>query len=299
LLGQAWRNSQILSAKFESLRYAFIFLALSVGPWVIALMGFASHTQTPLEFPEHPSYDSGIEQDSYGNQVGLKDELSSEIEAIYRDAWTTRDGYVVPTDTSVTMSNDAVKIEGAVLYADIADSTKMVQERPDFGAAEIYKAFLRCSARIILAEGGSVTAYDGDRVMGVFVGNSKETTAVRAALKINWAVKNIVVPLRNKVYSKTTISLGHVVGVDASPLFIAKTGVRGSNDLVWVGRAANHAAKLAALPHGRSTYITHPVYMAMDASVTWLNGTDMWTPLTWNDFDGSIIYGSTYWWSLG
>lgn len=33
---------------------------------------------------------------------------------------------MVPTDTSVTLGNDAVLIDAAVLYADLADSTEMV-----------------------------------------------------------------------------------------------------------------------------------------------------------------------------
>jgi hypothetical protein len=41
LLGQAWRNSQILTAKFKYLKYAFVFLALAVTPWTIALVEFA------------------------------------------------------------------------------------------------------------------------------------------------------------------------------------------------------------------------------------------------------------------
>ena len=230
--------------------------------------------------------------------MGLKDELVIEIDTIFAEKWDVRQGYVVPTETSIKLSNDAVKVDGVVLYADIADSTKMVQLRVDFAAAEIYKAFLRCSARIILAEGGTVTAYDGDRVMAVFVGAGKETTAVRTALKIKWAVQNIVNPRRNAVYTKTPFEMHHVVGIDTSELFVARSGVRGSNDLVWVGRAANYAAKLASLSHSYSTYITQSVYSAMDMSVTLDNQIRMWTPRVWSEFDNSTVYASNYSWSL-
>ncbi len=231
--------------------------------------------------------------------MGLKEELNSEIRVIYKEQWTTRDGNVVPTDASIKLSNDGVKLAGAVLYADIADSTKLVAGHTAVAAAEIYKAFLRSAARIILAEGGSVTAYDGDRVMAVFVGEGKETTAVRAALKINWAVKNIVVTERNAFYKNSgPLTLNHVVGVDTSELFVARTGVRGSNDLVWIGRAANHAAKLSALPHNYPTYITNDVWLAMDSTVTYSSGVSMWSPLNWTGFDNSRIHASTYWWSL-
>jgi len=57
--------------------------------------------------------------------VALKDELVSEDFYHIREKWDARDGLRVPADTSIKLSNDAVKISGAVLYADIADSTKM------------------------------------------------------------------------------------------------------------------------------------------------------------------------------
>lgn len=41
LLGQAWRNSEILVAKFGHLKLAFIFMALAVAPWALSLAIFA------------------------------------------------------------------------------------------------------------------------------------------------------------------------------------------------------------------------------------------------------------------
>ncbi len=41
LLGQAWRNSEILVEKFNHLKCAFRFMALSVVPWCAALIQFA------------------------------------------------------------------------------------------------------------------------------------------------------------------------------------------------------------------------------------------------------------------
>lgn len=43
LLGQVWRNSEILSAKFDALKVAFTLLALALVPWVAALATFATH----------------------------------------------------------------------------------------------------------------------------------------------------------------------------------------------------------------------------------------------------------------
>jgi hypothetical protein len=41
LLGQVWRNSEILTEKFNHLKSAFIFMALAVVPWAFSLALFA------------------------------------------------------------------------------------------------------------------------------------------------------------------------------------------------------------------------------------------------------------------
>jgi hypothetical protein len=43
LLGQVWRNSEILKMKFDALRWAFVLMAVAVIPWVIAVFLFSSH----------------------------------------------------------------------------------------------------------------------------------------------------------------------------------------------------------------------------------------------------------------
>jgi class 3 adenylate cyclase len=231
--------------------------------------------------------------------LGLKADLDKEVSAIFRDRWEERDGTVVPDDDSLTLGNDAVKLDATVLYADLADSTQLVDGQTAFLAAEIYKGFLLSAAKIIRSESGAVTAYDGDRVMAVFIGSSKNTSAVRAAMKIHWALVHIIGPAMKGVYTSNTYAMKHVVGIDTSSVFVAKTGVRGANDLVWVGRAANYAAKLASLPHAYPTYITKEVYDTMNAEVkTASDGRAMWEPVRWNTFDDRTIYRSNFWWRI-
>lgn len=227
----------------------------------------------------------------------LKTELETRCAEIFRSPWTTRAGRVVPAESDVGLGNDGVELDATVLYADIADSTQMVDSLPPASAAEIYKAFLHNAAKIITSNGGTITAYDGDRVMAVFIGDYKNTSAVKAALKINYATKKIVQPAMKAIYTNRDHVINHVVGIDTSKLLVARTGIRGSNDLVWVGRAANHAAKMAALDHSYPTYITAEVYdrLADEAKIS--NGANMWEACTWNA-QGRKIYRSTYWWSF-
>jgi class 3 adenylate cyclase len=232
--------------------------------------------------------------------MGLKDDLQNEVAEVFRSAWEERDGTVVPSEDSLKLGNDAIKLEATVLYADLADSTKLVDGRSPAFAAELYKTFLHCAAKIIRSEGGEITAYDGDRVMAVYIGNSKNTSAARTAMKINYAVHEIINPANKTVYGDSAHTLKHVVGVDTSNLFITRTGVRGANDLVWVGRAANYAAKLSTLPEAYATYITAEVYQSMnDAVRTSGDGRSMWESAYWTRFDSRIIYRSTWWWTVG
>jgi hypothetical protein len=43
LLGQVWRNSEILKKKFDALKLAFILLAVALAPWLCSLVLFAGY----------------------------------------------------------------------------------------------------------------------------------------------------------------------------------------------------------------------------------------------------------------
>lgn len=232
--------------------------------------------------------------------MSLADELKIQVNKILSTQWTTRDGTAVPAPEAVGLGNDAIKFSAAtVLYADLSDSTGMVTGQPDYFAAEVYKAFLYSAARIIRSEGGEITAYDGDRVMAVYLGGSKNTSAARSALKINYAAKNIVNPAILAQYPERTFALRHVVGIDTSSQFVARTGVRGDNDLVWVGRAANYAAKLTTLSES-TTYITGTVFDSLQEELKF-NGNPrraMWEERTWTAMNKMRIFRSNWTWSV-
>lgn len=227
--------------------------------------------------------------------MGLKADLGSEVGKIVKSAWSERDGLVVPEDTSIRQGNDAVKIDATVFYADLADSTKLVDAHPPAFAAEVYKAFLHCAATLIRENGGTITAYDCDRVMAVYMGARKNSSAVRTAMLLSGAVAEIIQPALTRQYPGVPYKLKHVVGIDTSELFVAKTGIRGHNDLVWVGRAANHAAKLAAMPDRYQTYVTEEVFERLSSDLKTSNeGRSMWEAILWSDHNGRRIYRSDW-----
>ena len=230
--------------------------------------------------------------------MALGDNLGSEVGKIIQEGWRTKDRRGVPKLTDLELSNDAATLEGTVLYADLDDSTRLVDTEPPEFAAHVYKCFLTCAARIIHSENGTITAYDGDRIMAVYTGGNKDDRAARTALKINFAVREIVNPAIRHEYPTSSHSVNHVVGIDTSNLFVARTGVRGFNELVWVGRAANHAAKLSARS-GAPTQITAEVHERLSEGVIYdQERRSVWTRGAAYEIGHRTIYTSAGWCSL-
>jgi len=231
--------------------------------------------------------------------VPLKDELEAAVYDIVRASWAKRNGYLVPEPSDLQLGNDAVNLRAAVLYADLQDSTKLVDTQLNTTAAEVYKSYMVCAARIIKNEGGSVTAYDGDRIMGVFLGDTKSDAAAKSALRINWALGAIVNPYLKRIYGESAYQAKHVIGVDMSNILACRIGVRNDNDLVWIGRAANYAAKLSAINENFPVYITGDVF---DELVSAKYGGQarqlMWEQRTWTNMNFMRLYRSNWTWSL-
>jgi class 3 adenylate cyclase len=225
------------------------------------------------------------------------DEILSEIKGIFTAQWGFRDGQKVPDPEDVGLGNDGVRLEASVLYADMADSTGLVNGYKDWFAAEVYKSYLAGACHVIRNNSGFITAFDGDRIMAVYVGNTKNSSAVKTALQLNWLVTKINAQLV-KSYPNSAFRLKHHVGVDSGGLLVARTGARSANDLVWVGAAANLAAKLACSGVGaESIVITDRVFNMLREDCK--NGGSpkacMWTKGHWEERNTTVYYSGWEW----
>src|SRR5258708_19294652 len=150
------------------------------------------------------------------------------------------------------------------------------------------------------ARAGSSQPNGGDRIMAVFTNSNHASNAAVCGLKINWAVVKIVNPALKAQYPLKDFIVKQVVGIDTSELLAARIDVRGGNDLVWIGRAATHSAKLAEYRNDVQTWITEQTYGAL-ADWAKLGGNppvDMWSRYSWSGMNDIPVYGSTWWWSL-
>lgn len=221
-------------------------------------------------------------------------ELRTQIDEIVKRGWTVDNATKVPAPEDLLLNqNHAKKLADAVvLYADLDGSTNMVDTHGWQFSAEMYKAYLRAASQIINGKGGTITSYDGDRVMAVFFGgNRPNNDAVEAALHINYAVNEVIRPAYKAFYgSKSSFDLKHVVGVDSSDLHAVRIGVRTDNDITWVGSAANYAAKMTAKSE-KPIWISKAVYERLENTNKFPFGYDVWTVEWWNN---RLIYGTGY-----
>ena len=232
--------------------------------------------------------------------MSIKENLKAKASDVFSQQWNYVDARVIPETKSIGLGNHGKKITATVFYADLDDSTNLVRNHTVEFAAEVYKVFLYCASRLITFHGGSIRAFDGDRVMGVFQGEGANTNAVKAAFKLKWAVDNIVGKGLSRYYPRKDYSLKYTVGIDYSELLAVRSGIRDSNDLAWIGDAANTAAKLNELPSSYPTWITHRVFdqLADEGKYGGQPRRMMWEKCSWTAMDNMTIYRSNWHWGL-
>lgn len=213
--------------------------------------------------------------------MGLGDELLEAVNEILNERWDVRQGRAVPKVEDIVLAGEAVVLDGTFLYADLSQSSALVSSMDPRIFGKAIKAFLSCMSRLIRNYEGEVTAFDGDRVMGLFIGDQKNSRAVSCALCMATAMHEILNPQVGAYISRlghTAPRLSHGVGIDTGRVFAVRAGIYGRNDIVWVGRAPNLAAKLSSIrKEGYSTFISSDVYAKMANDVKYTpQGTHVW-----------------------
>lgn len=234
--------------------------------------------------------------------MAKKDELVGDVQAIIDTLWNKRVGQKVPSTSDVALAGGAVELDATFLYADLANSSKMAKELDRRVAAKIVKSFLLTSAKLIKFRGGTIVSFDGDRILGVFYGNSKNSSAARCALNINYAVTRIIRPKFEAKYDSVkdaSFKIRQGVGVDTGTVLAVRGGARGENDLIWIGRAANLAAKLSDLRESpNSSFITAAVYNRLNDESKYADGKNMWEKRSWKFLNDNLnIYRSSWHWA--
>jgi adenylate cyclase len=227
------------------------------------------------------------------------DKLDGYVDDTFGITWEVRDGQVVPETDDVVLKNGSVKVDAVFLYADLAGSSHIAEVCPWETTAKIIRAYLDISTRLIRAWGGHVRSFDGDRVMGVFMGEMKNTYATNCAREIFYTVENILSPKATKKFKSIRdnhIKIKNCVGVAAGSARAVRGGIRNNNDLIWIGKAPSLAAKLSDIrQYGHCVYITKATYGALGDASKLAGGKSIWTEKTIS-FGGGMetVYSTNY-----
>lgn len=212
----------------------------------------------------------------------VANDFETKVTSILWSDWNIQDARVVPRTEDVVQYNGAKRLRATYIYADMADSTLLVKRHPPETAARIIRAYLRIAVDCIRAKGGHIRSFDGDRAMGIFIGERRRNDAVEAGLNISWVVDQVLNPdLKTLLWkSATGWQVRHRSGIDDGDTFIVRGGARNNNDLVSIGDAPNIAAKLSGIRgESGSMTVTSRVYdYLLERNQTACGGESMWQP---------------------
>lgn len=232
--------------------------------------------------------------------MGLQSDIEETTTTLIHTSWDIRDGQLVPTTDTVALKDGAVRLTATYLYADMANSTDLAQSVKDDIVAKVIRTYLNAATRCMKHFGGEVRSFDGDRVMAIFVGSNKNTSSLKAAFALEWAVTKII---RGKLESQYPKSLAEWtmrqgVGIATGQALLVRGGVRGDNDLVSIGDAPNIAAKLSEIRNGYPIHVTDEVHDNSHESIRKrLDGSDYWVPGTDPLIGGNTVgtWMTDYW----
>lgn len=210
----------------------------------------------------------------------MKEDLTAKVQSLVNTPWNDiPNATVVPDPEDLTYGNTGEHLDATILYADIAGSTTLVDTVDEKLAAEYYSAFLHCASKLISKHGGIIQAYDGDRVMAVYVGESQADDAVGTALELHHVVDEIINPAFQAQYGEKHKQLKFTVGIDSGKCLAIKVGTRGVGEVAWIGAAANYAAKLNSfdgLDHDYPTRVTAETFAKLAQKSLYAGNTLMW-----------------------
>lgn len=235
--------------------------------------------------------------------MAISTDVISAVTRVIDTAWSITDGAVVPKTEDVVLKNGARRVDATYLYSDLADSSNLARIMKKEVTGKVIRAYINAASRILRHYDGEIRSFDGDRVMAIFMGESKNSNAVRAALAIEWAVTKVIHPKLLATWSNfdELWKLDHGIGIDTGEALIVRGGVRDHNDLISIGRAPNLAAKLSEI-RGKSAsiFITEEVYNRCQADrKTSSDGRAMWTNAGITTIGGAPVqvYSSIWHWA--
>jgi adenylate cyclase len=169
------------------------------------------------------------------------------------------------------------------------------------------KAYFSGTVKIVGANSGHVRSFNGDGMLAIFVGARRSNNAVTAAMQVKRFVLNVLEPQFRRYFANNQKAIGNALdfsvgaGLDDGTIFAVRVGIRGTNDVAWVGRCTNTSAKLSNITRSpNNVAITRAVYQRLNENRKFSKGVHMWSDEQLHEFGGvrRAIRTTSYHWRL-
>lgn len=177
------------------------------------------------------------------------------------DEIVVNEGLVIPAPEDLLLGESRA-MDMVILYADIrgySDKTRISRER---SIVKILNTFLTEMTRVAEDHGGTLGGFTGDRVMGIFPNAAKRKKPYIDAVECALMMQTVVLYSLNAFLK--TLKYGQLacgIGIDAGRVLVSRLGPKNRNALVYVGDAANIAAKLSDRANPGETLMTRQVFI--------------------------------------
>ncbi len=226
--------------------------------------------------------------------MGLLHDLEARVDGYLSGDYETYVPRDVPAPEEIPLGNKAAKIEATTVFMDLRQSSDITNAFRRQTAAKMLKAYFAGAVKIVNDNGGVVRSFNGDGMLAIFTGKSRSNNAVSAAMKIDWFVTNVLRPKFRKYFESNNAAVGNALsfdvgfGIDDGSIYAVRIGIRGTNDVAWVGRCTNTSAKLSNVPRYPSNIaVTREVYGRL-VEPQLLSSVNMWSDERLGEFGGVI-----------
>lgn len=236
--------------------------------------------------------------------MSLADDLSAKVAGYLEGDYKLVKKQDVPLPENIPLGNEAAKLQATTLFIDVRQSSDITNAFRRQTAAKMMKAYFSGAVNIINKQSGYVRSFNGDGMLAVFMGEQRSNNAVKAAMQLKWFVNYVLEPQFRKYFTNNQTAIGSALdfsigcGIDEGEIFAVKVGIRGTNDVAWIGRCTNTSAKLSGVAD--SIAITRAVYERLWDNRKFSNGVHMWSDESYQVFGGvqRAIRATTYHWSI-
>lgn len=224
----------------------------------------------------------------------LLETLNEKVAQYLEGDYQTSSPRTVPNPEDIPLGNGAAELTATALFIDVRQSSDITNAFRRQTAAKMMKAYFDGTVRIVNANEGQVRSFNGDGLLALFIGDFRSSNAAKAAMQVSYFVSEILGGSFSRYFAANRAAVGNSLdfsvgaGLDDGVILAVRVGIQGTNDVAWVGRCTNTAAKLAGImPAGRIA-ATREVFNRLHESRKFgsQTGASMWSDERLDSFGG-------------